>query len=157
MNRMRMGGLAGMVTLAIVGFCGASLLGGCNKQPTPKNSVTYTGIPRDVVEVKGHWKNGDYTQGFRIEFDDYYATSGGQGLFGQEGMGLRGPGMVSHATVESFRKIADLCERIKDKEEISLHGDLAKARDGNNYLFEEKKVIILYDATHNGQFMEVNR
>lgn len=54
-------------------------------------------------------------------------------------MAFGGPGTVPHATVESFRKIADLCERIEDKEEIFLHGGLVKARNGKDYLFEGKK------------------
>ena len=143
----------------VLGLCGASLLSGCsNEQPTPKNPITYTGIPRDVVEVKGYWKMGPYTQGFRIEFDDYYAITGEQGLFGQEGWAFKGPKLVPHATVNSFRKIANLCESIKGTEEIALNGDLAKCKNhGEDYLFDGKKVIILYGATYNGQFMEVNR
>jgi len=144
------------IGVLVLALAGAS--SGCsNEQPVPKNPVRYTGIPRKVIEVVGYWKMGDYTQGFRIEFDDYYATSGYQGLFGQEGMSFGGPGTVPYATVESFRTIADLCEIIKDKEEITLHGDSPKIKDGKNYLFEGKEVIILYGATYNGKKMEVNR
>ena len=72
-------------------------------------------------------------------------------------MALVGPGTVPHKVVRSFKVIADLCEQIKDKEEITIHGDLVKLKKGGDYIFEGKKVIFLFDATYKDQFMEVDR
>ncbi len=146
------------MSASALGLGSTILLNGCsNDQPKPINSVTYTGIPREVIEVIGRWKMGEYTQGFRIQFDDYYTITDIQGLYGQEGMGFTGPGLVDRAIVESFREIAELCEEIKDKEEINIHGDLMKTKEVKDYLFNGKGVIILYDASYKDKFLEVNR
>lgn len=80
-----------------------------------------------------------------------------QGLFGQEGMAFAGPGLVHYSTVQSFMKIASVCESIKDKEKITIYGDLVKNRSGGDYLFMGKKVVYLYSVTCDENYMEVNR
>jgi len=116
---------------------------------------TYTKIPIDTVEVKGMGKGGEYTQGFRIEFDNFYAITDGQGLYGQKGMNLRGPGLVNKPRVNSFRDVADLCEKIEDSEEITISGRYLERRNGEKILFDGKKVLILDNALYNGEKMEI--
>lgn len=132
---------------------------GCsNKQPTPEHPVTYSGIPRETVKVIGHWKMGEFVIGYRIITDEYVITSGYGGLFGQEGQAFGGPGLVPHATVSTFGRIVDVAEQVKNKEPITFYGDLAYTREGNQpYLFEGKKVIILFSAAYDGHDHEVNR
>lgn len=143
--------IAGLGLVAMLGTTN------CNDQPKMNNPVGYTGIPRNVVEVKGTWKIGPYTQGIRIEFDDYIAVTNEMALYGQDGMSFGGPGLVPHATVRTFKTIADLSEVIKDKETMTLHGDLAISRNQTPVIFNGRKVIILFDAEYNGKKYEVNR
>ena len=132
---------------------------GCsNDQPKPEHPITITAIPHSTVKVTGHWKMGEFVIGYRIITDDYVVISDGGGLFGQEGQAFGGPGLVKHATVSTFGRVVEVAERVKGKEPITFYGDLAHTREGNRpYLFEGKKVIILLNATHNGQNYEVNR
>lgn len=130
---------------------------GCS-QPKPKHPITITAIPHLIVKVVGHWKMGDFVIGYRIITDEYVVISDDGGLSGQEGQAFSGPGLVKHAIVSTFGRVAEIAEQTKDKEPITFYGDLVYAREENQpYLFEHKKVIILFNATHNGQKYEVNR
>ena len=146
------------VLVILVCVVSLSFMGCSNEQPTPEHPVTYSGIPRETVKVTGTWKMGEFVIGYRIITDEYVVISGAGGLFGQEGQAFGGPGMVPHATVSTFGRIAEIAKQAKDKSQITFYGDLAYSRDGNQpYLFEGKKVIILLNASYNGQDYEVNR
>ncbi len=147
---MKYGVLGLSVLLLVVASCS-------NKQPVPLHPITITAVPDSTVKVTGQWKMGEFVIGYRIITDEYVVVSGPGGLFGQEGQSFGGPGLVPHATVTSFARVVEVAERVKDKGPISFYGDLAYAREGNQpFLYEGKKVIILYNATYGGQDYEVN-
>ena len=123
---------------------------GCsNEHPTPKHPVAYSGIPRETVKITGCGKTGEFIIGYRIVTDEYIITSGYGGLFGQEGQALGGPGAVPYATVSTFGHVVEVAKQIRNKEPMTFYGDLAYTREGNKpYLFEGKKVIILFKAKY---------
>lgn len=133
---------------------------GCDyywRQPIPKCPVTYRGAPRNIVEVKGKWKMGEFTCGYRIEFDSCYAISDGGGLLGQEGMPFVGPGMVPHKTIQTFERVADICNKILNKDSITIYGDLAKDYNNKDLIYLNKRVILLYEAYINQDTIKINR
>lgn len=142
----------------IAAILAALLTPGCsNEQPVPAHPITITALPRSTVKVTGNWKMGEFVIGYRIITDEYVIASDGGGLIGQEGQALVGPAGVRYSTVTSFGPIFDIAEKVTSKEPITFYGELAYTCEGQPYMFEDKKVIYLYNATHNGQDYEVNR
>jgi hypothetical protein len=145
--------IIGLVVLTLL-----TLLGCSNKQPVPKNPVTYTGVPQATAKVTGTWKMGEFDIGYRIITDEYVFITDGGGLYGQDGQSFGGPGMVHAATVSSFAKIVHLAEWAKaSNETITFKGDLVLTDEGEPYYFEDKKVALLFSATYQEQDYEVNR
>ena len=152
-------GLAGL----IVSISGAGCFRGRNDQPVPNNPVTYSRIPKTVVEMEREWKIGRYVTGIRIETDDSYFVTDLRGLFTQKqvnefyGRGMDEGPNVDPAVIRTFKEISDLCKDIAGREEVTFYGDLMKRRGGDNYLVDGKKVIFLYAAQYGDAVMEVNR
>lgn len=129
-----------------------------NDQPKPEHPITITAVPRSTIKVTGNWKRGEFLIGYRIITDNYIITSGYAGIFGQQGGVARGPGIVKHPIMSSFGQVFELAEEMKNKELITFHGDLYYVgEESHPYIFEGRKVIILYNAIHNDQNYEVNR
>ena len=134
------------------------LIGCSNEQPVPNNPVKTSAIPRSIEKVVGHWKMGEFTIGYRIITDEYVITTDYGGLHGQEGQGLAGPGTVRYKTVETFGRVAEIAETCKNERPIEFYGDIAYLKNENKpYLFEGKKVIVLYTAVLDGKVYEINR
>lgn len=99
---------------------------------------------------------GEFVIGYRIVTDEYVMITDGGGLFGQEGQSFGGPGLVNFATVSTFGRIVEVAEQVKDRDPITFYGELVYVGHAL-YLFEGKKVIILFNATYNDRTYEVNR
>ena len=135
------------------------MVAGCsNARPRPLHPITITAVPRSTVEVMEVWEEIEFVAGYRIVTDEYIIASGYGGLFGQAGLDSEFRGLdCVEVTVPTFSRVVAVAEQAKDKDPLTFYGDLAYAREGNQpYLFEGKKVILLFKATYQGQDYEIN-
>jgi len=129
-----------------------------NEQSKLEHPVKYSGIPRETIKVQTSRNGGDFVVGYRIITDEYIIISGINALFEQEGQVISSPSMGLCAALSTFGCIVKLAEKVKDKSPITFYGDIVYPANANQpYLFEGKKVIILFSAKYNYQHYAVDR
>jgi hypothetical protein len=125
-----------------------------------ESRVTVVAIPNEVIEVKGRWKMGPFTIGYRIATPKYIIASGYGGLHGQEGQPFAGPGLVDDRLINSFGVIAQNARIAQaSNEPMSFFGNEARMTGDFSipYIYQGKRVVILRKAEFRGQEFTAER